>query len=237
MVSVVKRMRALKALLNTRVGLGAALLPPATSTPGLPPVTRIHLTYARKIYEGHGGARKFWRICLPRLKYHNPTLAVTVKQTGEQEGPAILSIYFKNKAAEAAEAAASSGETTPTTTATATETETATATATPTPPTPEGEEQLSDEFAPPPTESEIVRRINIKKKTIRHIWEDFKQMTGAEDIPLSEADKAEIEETQRQKELSDLDRKRVAENRQMIKDQEKLLEAAREDVKRLRAEE
>ncbi|OAX84363.1 hypothetical protein ACJ72_01279 [Emergomyces africanus] len=215
MVSVVRRMRALKTMLNTRVGLGAALLPPAASAPGLPAVTRIHLTYARKIYEGHGGARKFWRICLPRLKYHNPALAVTVKQTGEQEGPAILSIYFNNKAD-----AASSEETA----------------ANPLP-TPEGEEQLSDDFAPPPTESEIVRRINIKKKTIRHIWEDFKLMTGAEDIALSEADKAEIEETQRQKELSDLDRKRVAENRQMIKDQERLLQAAREDVKRLRAEE
>ncbi|OJD12031.1 hypothetical protein AJ78_07319 [Emergomyces pasteurianus Ep9510] len=222
MVSVVRRMRALKALLNMRVGLGAAVLPPATSAPGLPPVTRIHLTYARKIYEGHGGARKFWRICLPRLKYHNPALAVTVKQTSEQEGPAILSIYFNNKSAGVIEADAASSEEAPT--------------ASP-PPTPEGEEQLSDEFAPPPTESEIVRRLNIKKKTIRHIWEDFKMMTGAEDIPLSEADKAEIEETQRQKELSDLDRKRVAENRQMIKDQEKLLEAAREDVKRLRAEE
>ncbi|EER44052.1 50S ribosomal protein [Histoplasma capsulatum var. duboisii H88] len=224
MVSIVKRMRALKALLNMRVGLGAALLPPATSTHGLPPVTRIHLTYAQKIYEGHGGARKFWRVCLPRLKYHNPTLAVTVKQTTDQAGPAILSIYFKNKAAEASETVSPSSE------------NPATANPSPAPPAPEGEEQLSDEFAPPPTESEIVRRINVKKKTIKHIWDDFKQMTGAEDIPLSEADKAEIEETQRQKELSDLDRKRVAENRQMIKDQEKLLEAAREDVKRLRAE-
>ncbi|PGG98044.1 hypothetical protein GX51_07018 [Blastomyces parvus] len=216
MVSLVKRMRALKTLLNIRVGLGAALLPPATSTPGLPPVSRIHLTYAQKIYEGHGGPRKFWRVCLPRLKYHNPALAVTVKQTTEQEGPATLSIYFKN---EAAATTGSQGATTA-------------------PPTLEGaEEPPVDEFAPPPAESEIVRRVNIKRKTLRHIWDDFKQMTGAEDIPLSEADKAEIEEVQRQKELSDLDRKRVAENRQMIKDQQKLLEAAREDVKRLRDEE
>ncbi|EGE78181.2 50S ribosomal protein Mrp49 [Blastomyces gilchristii SLH14081] len=226
MVSVVKRMRALKTkLLNMRVGLGAALLPPTTSTPGLLPVTRVHLTYARKIYEGHGGPRKFWRVCLPRLKYHNPALAVTVKQTTEQEGPAILSVYFKNEAAVAAEATAATTNSQQATTAAV-------------PPAPEGgEEQLVDEFAPPPTESEIVRRINVKRKTVRHIWDDFKQMTGAEDIPLSEEDKAEIEEMQRQKELSDLDRKRVAENRQMIKDQEKLLEAAREDVKRLRAEE
>lgn len=40
------------------------------------------------------GARQFWRRCLPRLKYHNPAIPVTVKQTEEQEGPAALTIFF-----------------------------------------------------------------------------------------------------------------------------------------------
>ncbi|EEH33965.2 50S ribosomal protein Mrp49 [Paracoccidioides lutzii Pb01] len=198
-----------------RVGLGAAILPKPSSNPRFLPLTRIHITYARKVYEGHGGARKFWRICLPRLKYHNPALFITVKQTKSQEGPAILSLYFNNKAV-----AEASGQTTPT----------------PPPPPPqlEGEEQLSDSFAPPPAEWEIVRTINLKRKTIGRIWEDFKLMTGVEEIPISPEDQAEIEKVKRQRELSDLDRKRVAENRQMIKDQEKLLEASREDLKKLR---
>ncbi|PGH10232.1 hypothetical protein AJ79_05487 [Helicocarpus griseus UAMH5409] len=213
MVSVVKRMRALQTLLNIRIGLGAAVLPtPTASARGLSPVSRIHLTYARKIYEGHGSARKFWRVCLPRLKYHNPELSMSVKQTGKQTDPAILSVYFNSKA------------TTP-------QGKTLT-----TPGQLEGEELLKDEHAPKPREGETVRTINLRKKTLRHIWEQFKGLTGAEDIPITEADQAQIDEIQRQKERSDLDRKRVAENRQMIKDQEKLLEAAREDVKRMREE-
>lgn len=62
----------------------------------------MHLTYAQKIYNGHQGARHFWRQCLPRLKYHNPSIPITVKQTGEQDGPAALTIYFSENASNAA---------------------------------------------------------------------------------------------------------------------------------------
>ncbi|KAK2871860.1 hypothetical protein FQN49_002748 [Arthroderma sp. PD_2] len=95
MVSILRRMRALKALLHIRVGLGAAVLPSQStaSATGISPVTRLHLTYYRKLHEGHHGARKFWRLCLPRLKFYNPGVGMTVKQLDDEEGPAILSIY------------------------------------------------------------------------------------------------------------------------------------------------
>ncbi|KAK2802119.1 hypothetical protein FQN50_007483 [Emmonsiellopsis sp. PD_5] len=208
MVSVVKRMRHLKSLLNMRVGLGAALLPPAASAPNSSPVTRLHLTYARKIYEGHQGARKFWRICLPRLKFHNPALPVTVNQTLDQTGPAMLSIYF-NKTAAAAETGAAA----------------------------QSSSEVLDALAPAPTESEVVKTLDVKNKDVRAIWAQFKAATGAEDLPITPEDQAEIEEMNRLNAKSELDRKRVAENMQAIRDQEKLLEAAREDVKRLREEE
>ncbi|KAI9734705.1 MAG: hypothetical protein M1818_006692 [Claussenomyces sp. TS43310] len=86
MVSVLKRMRALKALLNIKLGPGAAILPPE--------VTRIHLDFAVKINDGHAGPRKFWRNCLPRLKYHNPAVPMSVTRTTNQEGPALLTIHF-----------------------------------------------------------------------------------------------------------------------------------------------
>ncbi|KAL1988367.1 hypothetical protein VTN96DRAFT_10050 [Rasamsonia emersonii] len=57
----------------------------------------MHLTYAKKIYGGHQGARHFWRNCLTRLKYHNPGVRMTVKQTTEQEGPAALTIFFSER--------------------------------------------------------------------------------------------------------------------------------------------
>ncbi|KAI9372064.1 CI-B8 domain-containing protein [Aspergillus egyptiacus] len=104
MVNLFKRMRKLKSrILNVRVGTGAAILPSAASaTKEFPAITRLHLTYAKKIYDGHQGARHFWRQCLPRLKYHNPGVPMTVKQTTEQEGPAALTIYFAEKISNAA---------------------------------------------------------------------------------------------------------------------------------------
>lgn len=38
--------------------------------------------------------RKFWRHMLPRLKYHNPRIPMTVSRTNNQTGPATLSIYL-----------------------------------------------------------------------------------------------------------------------------------------------
>jgi large subunit ribosomal protein MRP49 len=38
--------------------------------------------------------RKFWRNCLPRLKYHNPAVPMTVNRTNNQEGPALMTVHF-----------------------------------------------------------------------------------------------------------------------------------------------
>lgn len=85
-------------ILNIRTGTGAAIFPnPTTASKEFPAVTRLHLTYARKIYNGHQGARHFWRNVLPRLKYHNPSIPMTVQQTSEQDGPAALTIYFAER--------------------------------------------------------------------------------------------------------------------------------------------
>ncbi|KAJ5679728.1 hypothetical protein N7462_007972 [Penicillium macrosclerotiorum] len=107
MVNLFKRMRKLKTMLDIRVGTGAAILPSVVSaSKEFPAVTRLHLTYARKIYGGHQGARHFWRHCLPRLKYHNPGVRMSVQQTDEQDGPAALTIYFAERVAATATAIA-----------------------------------------------------------------------------------------------------------------------------------
>ncbi|KAL5334755.1 CI-B8 domain-containing protein [Aspergillus crustosus] len=104
MVNLVKRLRKLQSIVNVRVGTGAAILPSqTTATKEFPAITRLHLTYAQKIYNGHQGARHFWRNCLPRLKYHNPAIPMTVKQTTDQEGPAALTVYFAEKLSNAAQ--------------------------------------------------------------------------------------------------------------------------------------
>ncbi|KAJ5190363.1 uncharacterized protein N7498_009348 [Penicillium cinerascens] len=107
MVNLFKRMRKLKTILDVRVGTGAAIFPTlASANKEFPAVTRLHLTYAQKIYGGHQGARHFWRRCLPRLKYHNPGVKMTVRQTEEQEGPAALTIYFAERVGSTANAIA-----------------------------------------------------------------------------------------------------------------------------------
>ncbi|CAP97540.1 hypothetical protein E8E15_009308 [Penicillium rubens] len=107
MVNLFKRLRKLQTMLQTKVGTGAAIFPNvASASKEFPAVTRLHLTYARKIDQGHGGARHFWRNCLPRLKYHNPAVPMTVAQTSNQQGPAALTIYFAERVGSAAAALA-----------------------------------------------------------------------------------------------------------------------------------
>ena len=100
-------------MLEVRVGTGAAIFPTlATASKEFPAVTRLHLTYAQKIYGGHQGARHFWRKCLPRLKYHNPGVRMTVQQTEDQAGPAALTIYFAERMSSTASAVAGKNQVT-----------------------------------------------------------------------------------------------------------------------------
>ena len=73
-------------LLNLRLGSGAIVLPND--------VRQVHLQFAPKINNGHAGARKFWRNALPRLKYHNPAIPMTVTRLKDQRSPATLTLSF-----------------------------------------------------------------------------------------------------------------------------------------------
>ncbi|KAL8839774.1 MAG: hypothetical protein Q9170_001585 [Blastenia crenularia] len=73
-------------LYTIRLGPGAAVLPED--------IKRIHLDFAFKLNDGHFGARKVWRNYLPRLKYHNPAVSVTINRSQDQVGPAILTIFY-----------------------------------------------------------------------------------------------------------------------------------------------
>ncbi|RDW82255.1 hypothetical protein BP6252_03367 [Coleophoma cylindrospora] len=90
MVSVVRRMRNLRTLLAIRLGPGAAVFPPE--------VNRIHMDFAAKPSDGHMGPRKFFKQCLPRLKFHNPAVPMTVNRTTDVTGPATLTIHFADPA-------------------------------------------------------------------------------------------------------------------------------------------
>ncbi|KAF2497470.1 hypothetical protein BU16DRAFT_314982 [Lophium mytilinum] len=87
MVSILQRMRKLKTkLLAIRIGPGAVILPKD--------VKKINLEFAKHIEGGHRGARKFWRDILPRLKYRNPAIPMTVSRHETPTGPSVLTVTF-----------------------------------------------------------------------------------------------------------------------------------------------
>ncbi|KXT06104.1 hypothetical protein AC578_1309 [Pseudocercospora eumusae] len=89
MVSLPQRMRKLQTrLLAIRIGPGALILPKE--------VKRINMRFAPRMNQGHMGPRKFWRNELVRLKYHNPSVSMTVDRTALQDDPAVMSIHFSN---------------------------------------------------------------------------------------------------------------------------------------------
>lgn len=57
-------------------------------------VRQVHLQFAPKINNGHAGARKFWRNALPRIKYHNPAIPITVTRLKDQKSHATLTLSF-----------------------------------------------------------------------------------------------------------------------------------------------
>ncbi|KAL5045243.1 hypothetical protein BDW71DRAFT_184543 [Aspergillus fruticulosus] len=201
MVNLFKRMRKLKTILNIRVGTGAAILPSAANaTSEYPAVTRLHLTYARKIYGGHQGARHFWRQCLTRLKYHNPGVPITVKQTDNQDGPASLTVYFAKKLSNAASLNAAA----------------------------------KDEHAPEPSATEKTATVDIRNLTYQDIWNKVKNMTGAQEVPPTEEEKAELAKFEQMAQQSVKDRARVAAIRQAKLDHKRMLEAAKGEVEKLK---
>jgi len=128
---------------------------------------------------------------------------MTVQQTNDQSGPALLTIYFANTAVE--DPSSTQGQT-------------------------------IDALAPAPTASEKTTTIDVKNQELTQIWARFKELTGAQELAVSEADRQELEETKGHKEKSEIDRKRVAGIWQAKKDQERMLRAAKADVEKLRAE-
>ncbi|KAL9595025.1 MAG: hypothetical protein Q9219_006694 [cf. Caloplaca sp. 3 TL-2023] len=96
---VLTKLSQLQKLYNVRIGPGAAVLPKD--------ITRIHLDFAFKFNDGHFGARKMWRNYLPRLKYHNPAVSMTVYRSQDQASPATLTIYYGSPASPATAASSS----------------------------------------------------------------------------------------------------------------------------------
>ncbi|KAK6359357.1 hypothetical protein TWF696_000518 [Orbilia brochopaga] len=118
MPSPVARFRWLRAKLHSiRNGTGAVILPPK--------VHRLSMSLNYRAHNGHLGAAKFLRECLPRLKFHNPEVDMPVTINREAtSGPATLTIHF----CDPPDPSDTTSPPTPTTTSKQTKTPTTTAT-------------------------------------------------------------------------------------------------------------
>ncbi|KAG7054108.1 50s ribosomal protein mrp49 [Colletotrichum scovillei] len=175
MTRVGARWHALRAILNIRFGLGAAKLPPN--------VTRIHMEFARRVDGGHFGPKKFWRDMLPRLKYYNPAVPMIVNRKNNNEGAAIMSVYFST-----------SGEPLEPSTL-------------PQPPS----SAIDNSKAPAPLEGlERVVKIDMKNKHSEEIYDQFLQETKAEAVLPGPEDEADMKAAEELRIKGDKDRKRVA---------------------------
>ncbi|KAG6008229.1 hypothetical protein E4U21_004828 [Claviceps maximensis] len=179
-------------LISLRCGPAAAILPPE--------VTRIHLSFAIKMKDGHMGARKFWQEYLPRLKYHNPSVPMILNRHDDYRTPPLLTIYLRTKPDD------------PTTATTTTQPVSSCTNLSP---------------AQPPAPHEKIVTIDLKSKHSTQILEHFLAETRAEPIEMSKEDIAEMQHFEGLNRQSALDRERVRQLRAEKKKEEDMLKRAR----------
>jgi len=196
MVNPGKRMNLLKAkLLSLRHGPGAAILPPE--------ITRIHMDFASKWNDGHMGPRKFWRDAMPRLKYWNPAVPMIVNRSDKQEGPATMSIYFRQPVEETTNTPTSSSSST----STPTPKRTALSGLSTLPLAQQPRSSVSGEFpAPPAGDGEHVVTIDMKNVHSDRILEAFLAKTGAKLVRPTADEEVEMRQVEERKEKGDADR-------------------------------
>jgi large subunit ribosomal protein MRP49 len=150
--------------------------------------------------------RKFWRNCLPRLKYHNPAVPMTVNRTTNQTGHALMTVHFTSSVAAATIKPDISSTTTKQTS---------------TGPVPESK-------AGPPTERTEV--INMKHRQDSEILEQLLKLTRAKVVRATAEEQREIQEMEEQNARSERDAAMMAEVNATKKREAEILEQARGEV-------
>ncbi|WYZ37276.1 hypothetical protein EsH8_II_000782 [Colletotrichum jinshuiense] len=193
MTRVGQRWHALRAILNIRFGPGAATLPSN--------VTRIHIEFARRAEQGHFGPRKFWRDMLPRLKFYNPAIPMIVNRKSNNEGAAVMSLYFStDKPLD------------PSTL--------------PQPPS----SAIDNSKAPAPVDGERVVKIDIKNKHSEEILEHFLAETKAEAVVPGPEDENEMKAVEELRIKGEKDRQRNLKIREEEKKEKAMLARARAEA-------
>lgn len=219
-------------LYKVKYGAGAAILPSTTAhllplpsrgarlpSPEDPPVTRIHLTFAQRSEDGHMGARRFWRDCLPSLKYYNPAIPMTVSRDQKQGGKCEMHIFFGDKNSPAAEAAKEGKPVTLPTSSTTGQTH---------PP--------SNALPGTETALENVKTIKMQHKSHNAIWHEVQELTKAKRVWAPNQDATEMKHLAQFREQAEKDRARVAKILENKREQARVLKEAKAQVEALKAD-
>ncbi|KAI1461103.1 CI-B8 domain-containing protein [Annulohypoxylon moriforme] len=210
MVNPGKRMHILQEkLLAIRHGPGAAILPPE--------ITRIHLDFAKKWNNGHMGPRKFWKDCLPRLKFWNPAIPMLVNRTEDQTAPAKMSIYFRQAAIDSKTPSALISKLSSL------------------PLAQQPRSSITNEHpAPEPEEGERVVTIDMKEAHSDAILEEFIAKTGATKIEPTADDRAEMAQVERRYQKAASDRVIMRKYIDDQKREERMLAIARQQAEAIK---
>ncbi|KAI0202991.1 CI-B8 domain-containing protein [Astrocystis sublimbata] len=216
MVNPGKRMHILQALLALRHGPGAAVLPPE--------ITRIHLDFALRWNDGHMGPRRFWRECLPRLKYWNPAIPMLVNRRDEIGGPATMSIYFRQ--------ATISGSSSPSDSALSM----AEVVRNMLPLAQQPHSSVKNEHpAPPPSEGERIVEIDMKNVHSDAILTEFLAKTGASPVQPTPSEQAEMRQVEDRREVGAIDRALVKKYIDDKRREERMLALAKKEAEAIKA--
>ncbi|KAK4121775.1 hypothetical protein N657DRAFT_673048 [Parathielavia appendiculata] len=200
MVGVIRRMNKLNAqLVRIRNGPGAAVLPQD--------VTRIHMEFAHKFNNGHMGPRKFWQDALPRLKYWNPAVPMVVNRTHDQEGPATLTLYFREPGATLKSDVPQPGSST------------------------DGFAK-----APTPAEGERAVTIDMKNRRSEAILKEFMDKSGAVPVKPTAQDELLMREVEEREVQSRIDYERIRKLNEEAKREKAMLAQAQSEAAAIRGE-
>ncbi|KAL8694395.1 MAG: hypothetical protein Q9218_000961 [Villophora microphyllina] len=167
-------------------------------------IKRIHLDFAFKIDDGHFGARKVWRNYLPRLKYHNPAVSMTINRSQDQAGPATLTVFYAPPQDSSASSPSSSGPSSSTT----------------------GDTPTSDH-----TPFERAETINMKHKHESQILSELLNMTKATPVVATPEEEADLQVLADEEKRSEADRVRNATYTEQKRQEKALLDQARGAVR------
>ena len=169
------------------------------------------MEFAKKYNDGHMGPRKFYRECLPRLKYWNPSVAMIVNRTADNSGPATMTLYFRQPSPTSAPSKPINSKQQP---------------------------SSSMEGASPaaaPLEDERTVTIDMKAQRSEEILESFLKHTGAKvlETPLADVEAMQVIEERRLR--SEADAIEGAKRRAILAREEELLEKARAEAAEAKA--